>query len=151
VVELGERERSRPWSWEGNVQAAVVDFLVREGWSVLRQANTASKERGKDVKLERDGIALWVTVKGFPEPTQRTRPYTQAQHWFKDALFDVIRWREEDPAARIAVALPMMPTYRNLAARTTWFQAAAQFSHLWVTETGVAADEATIKMSMVGC
>ena len=132
-----EIELSRPWFWEGNVQATVVDYLASDGWIVSRQANTASKEPGKDIELERGGTSLWVTVKGFPEGTQRTRPSTQAQHWFKDALFDVIRWREENKASLIAVALPAMPTFRNMAMRTTWFQAAARFSYIWVTETGV--------------
>ncbi len=134
----------RPWSWEGNVQVAVVDFLVHEGWSVSRQANTATRERGKDIELEREGTKLWVTVKGFPAGTGRASRTTQARHWFKAALFDVILWREGDLATEIAVALPAMPTYRNLAARTTWFQSAARFSYLWVTEDGVEELQSTL-------
>ena len=127
---------SRPWYWEGNTQAKVVDFLVRDGWTIRRVVDTASRERGKDIESERDGTTLWVTVKGFPDPTAKTHPSVQAGHWFAGALFDVICWREEDPAARIAVALPMFERYQALRERTRWLESATPFGYLWVAETG---------------
>jgi len=132
----------RPWFWEGNVQATVVDFLKREGWSITHAVDTASREPGKDIEAARNGMTLWVTVKGFPLESGRTRPYTQARHWYSAALFDVILWREGDPNAQIAVALPSMTTYRNLVARTTWFRSAASYSYLWVAESSVEREPA---------
>ena len=111
--------------------------LGRDGWTIRRVVNTGSRETGKDIEAERDGIALWVTVKGFPTGTARTPAPTQARHWFAQALFDVILWRQEDATAEIAVALPAMTTYQRLAERTRWFKSAATFSYIWVTENSV--------------
>ncbi|MEA2528172.1 MAG: hypothetical protein QOF73_5399 [Thermomicrobiales bacterium] len=126
----GEPPRGR--DWEGNVQSEVVAFLSRTGWSIRRVAGTESREPGRDIEAEREGVRLWVTVKGYPTGTNRTAAPTQARHWFQSALFDVILWRGEDRAVRIAIALPRRPTYLKLAARTTWFREAAQFQYLWV-------------------
>ena len=43
----------RPWFWEGNVQAAVVRHLVKEGFDVVRVADTSSREHGKDIVVAR--------------------------------------------------------------------------------------------------
>jgi hypothetical protein len=132
---LGRLPRgARPWYWEGNVQAAVVSFLAGDRWFIRRVASTESREHGKDIEAERDGVTLWATVKGFPE---HANPSTQARLWFESAVFDVILWRQEYRSVRIIVALPKRPTYQNLANRTTWFQQAADFSYLWVAEDGV--------------
>ncbi|CAA9562849.1 MAG: hypothetical protein AVDCRST_MAG70-1799 [uncultured Thermomicrobiales bacterium] len=130
-----------PWFWEGNIQATVIERLVAVGWTVIRQANTATREPGKDIELQREDVTLWVTVKGFPNGTPRTHPNTQARHWFTAAIFDVILWREADQDTRIAVALPAMPTYRRQATRTTWFQRTADFSYLWVDEIALVSEE----------
>lgn len=127
----------RPWYWEGNVQATIVRFLVEQGWSITRVANTATREAGKDIEASRAAEALWVTVKGFPQGTERTTPSTQARIWFQAALLDVILWREESRTVSIAVGVPRRATYQNLAARIGWFQRAAGFSYLWVTEDRV--------------
>ncbi len=125
---------SKPWDWEGNVQLAVMALLTDEGWSIQGVANTATQEHGKDIRAQRNGFVLWVTVKGYPKGTEKTNPSTQARHWFSQAMFDVILWREESVSARIAVALPDKVTYRNLAAKTTWFQKTAGLSFIWVSE-----------------
>ncbi len=133
----------RPWHWEGNVQSAVVAYLVRLGYTIERVADTASKEAGKDVVARRDGQPLWVSVKGYPTGTARTSPYTQARHWFKDAIFDIIDWRGQEDDADLALALPDFPTYRGLAQRVAWLQPIARFTMLWVQEDGgVEAQEA---------
>lgn len=133
----------RPWHWEGNVQSAVVAYLVRLGYTIERVADTAAKEAGKDVAARRDGRSLWVSVKGYPSGTARTSPSTQARHWFKDGLFDIIDWRGQDGDADLALALPDFPTYRGLAQRVAWLQPIARFTMLWVQEDGtVEAQEA---------
>ena len=138
VIEGHEPRRGS--DWEGDVQSAVVGFLSRTGWSIRRVADTASHETGRDIEAEREGVRLWVTVKGFPTGTSRTAAPTQARHWFKGALFDVILWREEDANVRIAVALPKRPTYLKLAARTTWFRQAAQLHYFWVDGMNVVEE-----------
>jgi hypothetical protein len=124
------------WFWEGNVQAVVVRHIAARGYLVRSVADTATKQRGKDIIAEKDGKPLWVSVKGYPKGTKRTRPATQASHWFKQVIFDVIEYRGENRESELAVALPDYPRYRTLAERITWFQAAANFAYFWVQENG---------------
>jgi len=80
---------------------------------------------------------LWVTVKGYPEATQRTHPATQARHWFTAALYDLVAWRGEGPKVSITLALPDFPTYRNLTRRIAWLLPEIDVSVLWVGDRGV--------------
>ena len=76
----------KPWYWEGNVQAVVVQHLTSHHCLIRSVADTASRQRGKDIVAERNGKELWITVKGYPEGTPRTHPSTQAGHWFKQVV-----------------------------------------------------------------
>jgi len=79
---------------------------------------------------------LWVTVKGYPKGTDKTKPSVQARHWFKQAIFDIIVYREEDNHVSLAVAMPDYPRYRKLAQKIPWFKKAAHFAYFWVKEDG---------------
>lgn len=125
-----------PWYWEGNVQNKVADYLKREGYSIIKLADTRSRETGKDIEARNDPGFLWVTVKGYPKGTPRTAPSTQAGHWFKQALFDIVAWRGENEKVQLALALPDFPRYRKLAEKVAWFQPVARFSYIWVQEDG---------------
>jgi hypothetical protein len=131
-----EPVEEHPWFWEGQVQDVVIEHFRKEGYRIVRFADTASRQPGKDIEAESDAGPLWVTVKGYPKGTSRTRPSTQAGHWFKNALFDVVAWRGEDPEVEMAFALPDFPRYRDLAARVAWLQPVARFSFIWVMEDG---------------
>jgi hypothetical protein len=131
-----EPVEDRPWFWEGNVQQVVVEYLRKAGYRIVRFADTATRQPGKDIEAESDAGPLWVTVKGYPTGTPRTRPSTQAAHWFKQALFDIVAWRGENSAAELALALPDFPRYRSLAERVAWLQPVARFSFIWVMEDG---------------
>jgi hypothetical protein len=131
-----EPAEDRPWFWEGNVQQVVIEHLRKAGYRIVRFADTATRQPGKDIEAESKIGPLWVTVKGYPEGTDRTRPSTQAGHWFKQALFDIVAWRGEDQAVELALALPDFPRYRDLAMRVAWLQPVARFSLIWVMEDG---------------
>lgn len=49
---------------EGNVQSRVATHLAATGWSIIRVADTAQRERGVDIIAERAGQRLLVEVKG---------------------------------------------------------------------------------------
>jgi len=125
-----------PWFWEGNVQAAVVRYLATQNCTIRSVADTASRQRGKDVVAERDGKPLWLSVKGYPRDTGKTHPSTQAGHWFKQAVFDIIEYRGENEIAELGMALPDFPRYRTLAQKISWFQPVAKFVYYWVQENG---------------
>lgn len=131
-----EPPEDRPWFWEGHIQDRVAEYLREKGYRISRLADTARYEPGKDIEAEGDSGPLWVTVKGYPKGTSRTPPTTQAGHWFKNALFDIIVWRGESPDAKLAMALPDFPKYRKLTKKVTWFQSVANFFYIWVQEDG---------------
>jgi hypothetical protein len=124
----------RRWYWEGNVQSGLVRWFREHGYAIEQEANTATREAGKDiVATDHDGMAVWVSVKGFPERST----HVQARHWFAGALFDLVLYRNERPDVRLALAFPDgFTTYRSLAARTAWLRTAMPFTIYWVSESG---------------
>ena len=132
---------ARHWFWEGNVQATVARYLVSQSCIIHALADTATKARGKDIVAERNEQPLWLTVKGYPVGTAKTRPSTQAGHWFKQAIFDIIAYRGENASAELGLVLPDFPRYRSLARKITWFPPIANFAYYWVQEAGVVIVE----------
>lgn len=129
------------WFWEGNVQAQVVSFLTSQGCQIRSVADTASKQTGIDIIAEKDGKPVYVTVKGYPKETERTNPSVQAPHWFKDAIFDILKYRNEGREIDLGLALPDFPRYRNLAKAIEWFKPVANFYYFWVRENGEVSIE----------
>ncbi len=137
---LGVAER--PWFWEGHVQSVVVDHLQSRGYQIRSVANTATRERGKDViAVAPSGQTLWISAKGYPVGTAKTNPRTQARHWFAHALFDLILWHGEDVTIALGLALPQKETYRKLANRVGWFLSSTRNCIYWVAEDGVVTVE----------
>lgn len=137
VSEIGDDSISRadkPWYWEGNVQAKIVEFLKASNISVISEANTATREQGKDIEaIDADGSILWVTVKGFPVKSQNT----QARHWFAGVLLDLSLYRGENAKAKLALGLPSgFATYANLVRRTIGTLRFFASDIFWVSENG---------------
>lgn len=125
---------SRIWPWEGNIQSTLVTYLAKEGYKIIRVADTDSRESGKDIEaITPDGGKMWVSVKGWPEKSSNT----QARHWFSQALFDIILYRNESNDTDLALAFPDdFQTYLNLAKRIKWFKDTAKFKIFWISEHG---------------
>lgn len=134
--EVEKADYHNAWYWEGNVQATLVGYLAGQGYSVMSVADTASRQRGKDIEAAKDGKPVWVSVKGYPRGTTKTNPTTQAGHWFKNAVFDILKYRGEDEEAGLGLALPDFSRYRTLAKRIAWLQPVAKFTYYWVQESG---------------
>jgi hypothetical protein len=93
---------NHPWYWEGNIQAMLASYLAKEGCKIISIANTVSRESGKDIKaITPNGKELWVSVKGWPEKSQNT----QARHWFSQALFDIILYRDGSKDVELALKI----------------------------------------------
>ncbi len=131
--------KSESWFWEGNVQSKVINFLAEQGYHIRSVVDTGSHKQGIDIVAEKDGQPLWVSVKGYPQGTEKTNPSVQTSHWFKEAIFDVIEYRERDRNASLAVALPDFPRYRSMAQKITWLKSVADFLYFWVNENGKVA------------
>jgi hypothetical protein len=129
------------WFWEGNVQSRVIEYFEASGYQIHSFADTATHQRGIDIVAEKEGKTLWVSVKGYPRGTAKTNPLVQAGHWFKQAIFDIIEYRERDQSVLLAVALPDYPRYHSLAQKITWLKPIARFSYFWVKENGEVSAE----------
>lgn len=112
------------WTWEGNVQTAVVRWLEADGWTVLRQADTRSGEHGLDIEARRGNERLAVEVKGYPQATyargvrageaKRWHPGAQARTYFGTGLHAAVIQRDRATGEQVALALPDLKTYRGL-------------------------------------
>jgi hypothetical protein len=127
------QSNEKPWYWEGNVQQRIVDYLRAKEWEILTNANTASREQGKDIVAKKNGKELWVSVKGWPEKSQNT----QARHWFSGALFDLVLYKDINSSVYLALGLPGgFRTYENLSGRVTWLRKNLPFEIIFVAENG---------------
>jgi hypothetical protein len=119
---------SEDWFWEGNVVAALVAHLTREGWSIRYVADTSLREHGADVTARRGDEHLVVEVKGYPStvyargPMQgqpkQARPTAQARHWFSHVVVAAIVRQAEYPGDSVAIALPNFHLYHKLLDKT---------------------------------
>ena len=126
--EIKVMEAIEEWCWEGNVVAAIADYLRRNGWEVVRMPDTAKRERGPDIEASRSGMTLLVEVKGYPSMGYRnparagekkaTKPATQARHWYAQALLQAIRYQAKHPGALVAMGFPKAATYASLFEQT---------------------------------
>jgi hypothetical protein len=83
-----------------------------------------------------DGRLQWITVKGWPEK----RKHQQARHWFAEAIFDLVRYRDEAPSVGLAIGSGFS-AYHNLSGQMTWFKRIAPFMFLWVDEDRKVREE----------
>ena len=112
---------------EADVQAQIVEHLTRNGWYIVRVANTASREQGIDIIANKGSLTLAIEVKGWPgtayadprraHETKPTAPSLQARHWFSHAVLASLLMPNAHPDYEIAIGLPDMQTYRNLHGR----------------------------------
>lgn len=109
-------ETSRPWHWEGHVQASFCRYLVNQGWALMSVADTAARQRGPDVVAKRGGVELVVEVKGYPTSTKLSAS-TQARHYMGGALLTVLLAWAERPDVQVGLVLPDVPTFRTLLSR----------------------------------
>ena len=116
------------WHTEANTQHLLVEWLRARGWTIVRAANTATRERGVDVVAERAGERLGVEVKGYPSrfyatgpkkgQPKTTAPANQAPKWFAHALVPAMKLRTREPESKSVMCFPDFPTYRRLWAET---------------------------------
>ena len=122
------------------MQSQIVAYLAAKGYQILQVANTEKRSPGKDISARTpDGKILWISVKGWPERSSNT----QARHWFSQALFDMILYREEEADAELAIGLPAgFPTYANLWERVQWFRKVLPLVAFWVQKDGSVSKSA---------
>jgi len=129
----------QPWYWEGNIQSSIVSWLSKKGYKIYSVANTRKRNPGKDIIAESsNGKRLWISVKGYPDKSSNT----QARHWFAQAIFDLILYRDESYSVDLAMGLPYkFVTYINLSKKVGWLKKNLPFKIFWVSHEGKVREE----------
>jgi hypothetical protein len=104
------------WFWEGKVVDAIARALMQDGWTIVSKADTHSKKQGVDIHATRNSRTLLVEAKGYPSTSyrdprragedKRTHPTNQAQHWYAQALLQVMRLQTKHRDAVVALGFP---------------------------------------------
>ena len=114
-------------------RAAIVRYLGKAGWEILRSADTTSREAGKDIEAKRGSRELWVTVKGWPERSVNTQRGTGLQRHCS------ISFCTEQTILRL-ISLSEFQTdsahTRNLLPRIQWMRENIPFDVFKVSESG---------------
>lgn len=139
-------DATKDWFWEGNVTDAVATYLIMQGWKILSQADTRTKQRGLDIHAIRDNREIVIEVKGYPSKSYRdlsksdqrkpTSPTSQAQHWYSHATLKVMRLQTAYPSAIVAMAFPDFPRYRQLFKETAPAFERLGIAILFISEAG---------------
>ena len=149
----GEWSRENDWYWEGNVQAAVLDFMEeKEEFTILSSGEPSSSEQGVEIVAERSvgpgqvPVHRLVTVRGWPSQLytrgalagqpRSTRPEIVARGWIAQTVFDLALSRGADPDLDLALALPTMASYVRYLQRLRWFLSAARVTVYLVSQEG---------------
>jgi hypothetical protein len=138
--------RDGDWHTEARVQAMLIKYLHREGWEIVRSADTARRERGIDIEATRGIETVAIEVKGFPgrnyaDPRRtgerkRTQPSTQAKGWYGRAILAAMIVRTQRPAVRAVIAFPDFPRYRELYRQTAEQLQKCDIELWWITREG---------------
>lgn len=146
VAEANVLDVTKEWFWEGNVSDTIAHYLIEQGWQILSQADTRSRERGLDVHAKLGNREVMVEVKGYPseiyrreghaDQKKRTPSTLQAGHWYSHALLKVMRLQSAYPNATVAMGFPDFPRYRSLFRETERGLRQLGLAVLFVSETG---------------
>lgn len=114
------------WLDEAAIQAHVVAWLDKEGWTVVRQAS--GREHGTDIDAVRANERLAVEVKGHPRrlhtfgankgQARKWHPAAQVRTYYGNALHAAVTMLHADAERSVAIALPDVPSYRGLVDRS---------------------------------
>lgn len=128
---------------EACVQARLVGYLRDEGWTIVSEADTVSRQRGTDIVATRGSRTLGIEVKGYPGRTyadprragekKTTQPGVQAGHYFAGAILSAMQQKSRQPEMLSVIAFPDVPRYRKLAAEVASSLAAAGIG-LWLID-----------------
>lgn len=117
---------STDWDWEGNLVDTLARWLGRQGWTEVSRAETALREHGIDLVVEKDGRQRVIEVKGWPTARHATGPRsgqvkrwrpTMARNCIGDLVFSAMVLRSSHPDDEVAIAVPERETYTSLLER----------------------------------
>lgn len=147
------------WYYEGNVSRAIVDFLKRQDYKIIKDNSEKISKRGEDIIASKDGVKLIVEVKGYPAEfltngknkgqKKSTNPKQQAKHWLSEAIFTLMKSysKYKGDEMEIALGLPKHPRYDELVTMVKPFFADSQIplKVFLVDELKVVTTETLVK------
>lgn len=132
------------WFYESRIQQVIRDSLISDGWNLLEESTTSTREPGPDLLMEKNSEKLRIEIKGWPSKNyikgtnkgqkKKTNPATQARHWFGESLLTLILAKCKDPNLQIAMGFPDKNTYRKKWNEIKWLREKMDLSVYWVNE-----------------
>lgn len=114
------------WLSEQQTQARLVEWLRGEGWEITGEA--VGHQHGVDVTAVRDKLTMDIEVKGHPQnmliagenkgQARSFHPAAQARTYFANALHAALTTAHKYPTHLVAIALPAVDRFRNMATNT---------------------------------
>jgi hypothetical protein len=140
-ADLSENPKADAWFTKSNVQARVIKYLCAKNFYIQFDSENDSHHQEIDIISEKNQKFLCISVKGYPDGESIISSISQAEDWFKQAIFDIISYRQQDKKFLLAVALPDFPLYKSMPNRILWLKDAAKFNYLWVGKDGCVVME----------
>jgi hypothetical protein len=108
------------------VEAMLEGHLLDEGWTVRQPPDGRTGDYGASLTATRHNRTLAIAVRGYPaivpargdQSEAPAPPALRARQWYAQALLEAVLIRGAQPDVDIAVALPDVPVYRALYARS---------------------------------
>lgn len=135
------------WFYESNIQNQIKRHLISIGWHIKKESNTKLRNQGADLLAYRDNDLLRIEVKGYPSDKyvrgknkgkkKKTKPSTQARHWFGEALLSLVLAKCKNPELNIAMGLPVKKTYEKKWNEIEWLRNKINLQIYWVDQNGV--------------
>lgn len=135
------------WFYEVNIQNQIKNHLISIGWKIEKESNAKSRNQGADLLAYRGKDLLRIEVKGYPSDKyvrgknkgkkKKTKPPTQARHWFGEALLSLVLAKSKKPELNVAMGLPVKRTYEKKWNEIEWLRNKINLQIFWVDQNGV--------------
>jgi len=122
----------------------------------VQEADANTREHGADLIFQKDSRRLRIEVKGYPSDKymhgakqgqpKRTKPTTQARHWFAEAFFGLAKAMSKDQALDFALGLPKIEPFPKLWAEIKWVASKMNLGCYFVSENGEVKYESASNM-----
>lgn len=122
------------WFYEGRISKCLVDYLIKNGYEIIKDNSNNINARGEDIIASRNGFQEIIEVKGYPTTyyskgpnmgqPKPTKPKLQAKHWFSEALLSSIsnyQRQKGNKKYKLALALPLTDRYKELISKVEDF------------------------------
>ncbi len=122
------------WFYEGNISKCLVDYLIKNGYKIIKDNSNKISDKGEDIIASIKGQQEIIEVKGYPTTyyvrglkkgqPKPTNPKLQAKHWFSEALLSSIFNHQRQKGKekfKLALAFPLTERDKELVGKVEDF------------------------------